>query len=51
MMDANFKVYLIEVNTNSSLETSCPILKKLIPDVIDTGFRIALDPLFPAPNT
>lgn len=26
MLDDNFKVYLIEVNTNPCLETTCPIL-------------------------
>ena len=50
MLDANFKVYLIEANTNPCLETTCPILQKVIPDVIDSGFRLALDPLFQPPN-
>jgi len=50
MLDEDFKVYLIEVNTNPCLETTCPILHKIIPDVVDTGFRLALDPLFPPPN-
>lgn len=26
MLDDNFKVYLIEANTNPCLETTCPIL-------------------------
>ena len=50
MLDENFKVYLIEANTNPCLETTCPILQKIITDVIDSGIRIALDPLFPPPN-
>ena len=50
MLDDNFKVYLIEANTNPCLETTCPILSRVITDLVDTGFRIALDPLFPPPN-
>ena len=50
MLDDNFKVYLIEANTNPCLETTCPILHKVITEVVDTGLRLALDPLFPPPN-
>lgn len=50
MLDENFKVYLIEVNTNPCLETTCPLLQKIITDVVDTGLRVALDPLYPPPN-
>ena len=47
MIDANFKVYLIEANTNPCLELSCPLLARIIPAMLDSAFRIALDPLFP----
>ena len=50
MLDENFKVYPIEVNTNPCLETTCPLLQKLITDLVDSGLRIALDPLYPPPN-
>ena len=50
MLDEDFKVYLIEVNTNPCLETTCPLLQKLITDLVDSGLRIALDPLYPPPN-
>jgi len=50
MMDEEYKVYLIESNTNPSLETTCPLLHKFITDMVDTGLRMALDPLFPPPN-
>ena len=50
MLDDQFKVYLIEVNTNPCLETTCPLLQKIITDIVDSGIRIALDPLYPPPN-
>ena len=50
MLDEDFKVYLIEVNTNPCLETQSPILSKLITDMVDSAFRIAIDPLYPPPN-
>jgi hypothetical protein len=46
MVDQQFKVWLIEVNTNPCLELSCGYLSKLIPAVIDNTFRITLDQLF-----
>lgn len=50
MLDDNFKVYLIECNTNPCLETTCPLLQKIITDLVDSGLRLTLDPLFPPPN-
>ena len=50
MIDEDFRLYLIEVNTNPCLETSSPLLQKLIPDLVDSGLKIALDPLYPPPN-
>ena len=46
MIDEDFKIYLIEANTNPCLEISCPLLARIIPEVIDNTFTIALDPLF-----
>jgi len=50
MLDDDFKVYLIEVNTNPCLETSCTLLSKMIPDMVNSGFKIAIDPLYPPPD-
>jgi tubulin--tyrosine ligase len=50
MLDEDFKVYLIEVNTNPCLETTCPILSKIITDMVDNAFKVAIDPLYPPPN-
>jgi tubulin monoglycylase TTLL3/8 len=49
MIDSNFKVWLIEINTNPCLETSSPILKYLIPKLLDDTFKICIDPIFPPP--
>jgi tubulin monoglycylase TTLL3/8 len=46
MIDDNFKLYIIECNTNPCLELSAPLLGKLIPQMLDNAFRIAIDPLF-----
>ena len=50
MIDEDLNPWMIEVNTNPCLETTCPILHKIITDVVDSGFRLALDPLFPPPT-
>ena len=39
MVDENFKVYLIEVNTNPDISLCCPLLAMLIPNMIDNAFR------------
>jgi len=46
MIDENFKVFLIEANTNPSLEICCPLMARIIPELLDNSFRIAIDPLF-----
>ena len=50
MIDANFKIYLIEVNTNPCLEVSSPLLRKIISSMIDNTLSIAVDPVFPPEN-
>ena len=42
MIDRNFKVWLIEINTNPCLETSSPILMRLIPTIVENTFRYLL---------
>ena len=56
MIDANFKPWLIEINTNPCLEMNCPVLDRVIPSMIENAFRytslylrIGLDPIFPLP--
>ena len=50
MLDDNLNLYMIEVNTNPCLEMSCPLLARIIPELLDNVFRIVLDPLFPSPD-
>lgn len=50
MIDENFKVWLIEANTNPCLELSCPLLGRIIPSMLENAFRIAVDPVFPPPG-
>lgn len=49
MIDENFKVLMIEANTNPCLEICCPLLARIIPELLDNTFRIAVDPLFQPP--
>ena len=46
MIDEQFKVYLIEANTNPSLEICSPLLARIVPELLDNSFRIAIDPVF-----
>lgn len=51
MIDEDFGVYLIEANTNPCIEVNgCPVLARIIPNMLDNAFRIAVDPLIPPPD-
>ena len=43
MIDENYKVWLIEVNANPCIEESSPLLKMLIPRMLDDAFKITID--------
>lgn len=49
MIDSNFHVWLIEVNTNPCLELSSNLLSRIIPSMLEHSFRLTIDPLFPPP--
>ena len=47
MVDDQMRPWLIEVNTNPCLEESNKLLRDLIPRMLDDGFKITLDLMFP----
>ena len=49
MLDSQFNLYLIEVNTNPLIDTSSPFLLKLMPSMIENALRLVVHPLFPPP--
>ena len=46
MLDENFNLFLIEINTNPGLEESSPWIKIIIPRMLDDALRLTLDQLF-----
>ena len=57
MIDEDFKVYLIEVNTNPCLDVNSTLQARLIPNLIDNIlkyydiiFSIAIDPIYLPPD-
>lgn len=50
MIDENYKTWLIEVNTNPCLETTCPLLARVITGLLENVFKVVVDPIFPPPS-
>jgi len=50
MIDKDFHIYLIEVNTNPCLEIMSPVTARILPTMLDNTFRIAVDPIFQPSN-
>ena len=50
MLDENMKPYIIEANSNPSLEIAGTVLGRIIPSLIENVLRIAVDPVFPPPK-
>lgn len=46
LIDEDFRVWLIEVNTNPYLGIPNDYIKVLLPNMIDDLFKIVLDPVF-----
>eukprot|EP01022_Parablepharisma_sp_SALTPOND_P020804 TRINITY_DN3872_c0_g1_i1.p1 TRINITY_DN3872_c0_g1~~TRINITY_DN3872_c0_g1_i1.p1 ORF type:complete len:448 (-),score=27.98 TRINITY_DN3872_c0_g1_i1:2502-3845(-) len=47
IIDSDFNVWLIEINTNPCLEESSKLLKSVLPRMIDNAFKLTVDILFP----
>lgn len=48
MVTTSKRVFLIEANSNPTLETAQdPIMQRIIPRMLDSAFRLALDPVLP----
>ena len=50
MLDSDLKCWLIEVNTNPCLEESSPLLRMLLPRMIDDLLKLTIDKIFPPPK-
>ena len=45
IIDEDFNPYLLEINTNPGLEISSPLIKMLLPRMIDDAFKLTIDKL------
>ena len=46
ILDVNFEPFLLEVNTNPGLEESSPLIKMLVPRMIDDALKLTIDEVF-----
>jgi hypothetical protein len=46
IMDIDYNVFLLEVNTNPGLEESSPLIKTLVPRMLDDALRLTIDDLY-----
>ena len=46
IIDVTFHVFLLEVNTNPGLEESSPLIKQIVPRMIDDALRLTVDEMF-----
>ena len=50
MLDEDYRPWLIETNTNPSLEAGCPLLDTLFPSLINNVLKLAVDSVFKPPK-
>lgn len=46
LVDSNLETWLLEVNTNPCLEESSPMLKQLVPRMINDALKLTIDVVF-----
>jgi len=46
MMDKDFNLFLIEINTNPGLEESSPWIQLIVPRMLDDALRLTIDQIF-----
>jgi hypothetical protein len=46
IIDKNLEVWLLEINDNPGLSESSPLIKMLVPRMLDDAFRLTLDKIF-----
>ena len=46
IIDNDFKPWILEINNNPGLCISSPVIKKLIPRMLDDAFRLTIDKIF-----
>lgn len=46
MIDKDYKVWLIEINSNPAIDESGTLLKVLLPRMLDDMFKITIDKIF-----
>ena len=51
ILDTNYNPFLLEINTNPGLEESSPLIKMLVPRMIDDAFRLTIDKAFENGNS
>lgn len=49
MLDEDYRPWLIEFNANPCLEISCSVLNRIITNLVENVWKVAIDPLFPPP--
>lgn len=47
LFDEDFRIWLLEINTNPYLGTPCQSMKKLVPQMVDDMLKINVDPFCP----
>lgn len=46
IVDCEFDLYLLEINTNPGLEESSPLISTLLPRMIDDALRLTIDKIY-----